>query len=250
MDENPLVKNESISPDRKAVIQKFITLGELTASISHELKNLLISINGYCELIDQKLKNKDSVEEEIVEIKKAASLAQKIFMEILSFSRGGTDKELPSVNINELIEDTLMILQTIKKTTFIKNLDKTLNLIPLDPQKIKQVLINMIMNGVDALNNKKGSITITSGKLPSAFGIFVKIHDTGCGMSEETTKKLFQPFFTTKGKGTGLGLSVCWDIMSLHNGYIHVESAPEKGSTFSLVFLYNRFKPHKDIVDL
>jgi signal transduction histidine kinase len=97
---------------------------------------------------------------------------------------------------------------------------------------------------------KDKRITIMTGELPQGLGIFVGVQDTGEGMSEDVVKKLFHPFFTTKEKGTGLGLSVCRDIMKEHNGYIHVQSEPGRGSTFTLVFLYSQFKPHPGIIDI
>jgi signal transduction histidine kinase len=251
MEEKPLEKSASLPDEQKAIIQKFITLGQLTASISHELKNLLISIKGYCDLIEEKVKNKDSFQIELEEVKKTSELAQKIFMELLRFSKSSGKDEGVSMKTNEIVEETLLILQSIKNVAFIKNFSPVLPPFPLNPQKIKQVLINVILNGIDAMAGVKDKrITITTGELPLGHGIFVGVQDAGEGMSEDVVKKLFHPFFTTKEKGTGLGLSVCRDIMKEHNGYIHVQSEPAKGSIFTLVFLYSQFKSHPGIIDL
>lgn len=243
-------KSSPLSLDRKAILQRFITLGELTASISHELKNLLISIAGYCDLMEEKLKNKDNIEEDIREIKKASQLAQTIFMELLRFIRGTGQDEKVTQNINDVINEVLLIVRTAKNVTFKKTLDPSIPSFSLNPQKIKQVLINIILNGIYAIGEKQGLITITSGRLGFPFGFFIRIQDTGGGMDQETLKNLFQPFFTTKEKGTGLGLSVCQDIMEEHNGRIVVKSKKGEGSTFTLVFLYEKFKPHRDIIDI
>lgn len=147
MDEKTHQKSTSLSQNRKAILQRYITLGELTASISHEVKNLLLSINGYCELMEEKMKNGDPVNEEIREIKKSSALAKNIFMELLHFSKSGQD-EKDNLDINPLIKDVLLILQTEKRVTFKTLFDEKLPPIPLNAQKIKQVLINLIMNGI------------------------------------------------------------------------------------------------------
>ena len=248
MDEKPPQKNAALSQDRKAILQRYITLGELTASISHEVKNLLLSINGYCELMEEKLKNNDPIKEELHEIKRTSELAKNIFMELLNFS--SSHEESDRLDINALIKDVLLILKTEKKVTYKTQFDEKLPPILVSAQKIKQVLINLIMNGVHAIGDKKGTIEVTTGLLSNCFGVFASIRDSGCGMNEETAKNLFQPFFTTKSKGTGLGLSVCQDIMKEHNGYITVESHIEEGSLFTLVFLFEQFKTHPDIIDI
>jgi two-component system, cell cycle sensor histidine kinase and response regulator CckA len=250
MDERTQDKPSGISLDKKAALQRFITLGELTASISHELKNLLISITGYCDLIQEKCRNKESADADIAEIKKAAQLAQNIFMELLQFSRGAAKDEKTPSSLNKLVEEVLVLMKTAKKVAFQKELAPSLPDIPINTSKIKQVFINILLNATNAVGEKSGTVTVTTSLLPYGFGVAAAIKDTGCGMTPETLKKLFQPFFTTKEKGTGLGLSVCRDIMSEHNGYIHVQSESGQGSTFTLAFLFDRFQPHPDIIDL
>mgnify|MGYP000338939997 CR=1 FL=1 len=250
MKESQYSKASPLTQKHKAMLQKFITLGELTATVSHELKNLLISIAGYCDLMEEKLKKQDNIEQDIKEIKKTSKMAQSIFMELLNFIKGaGQDEKMPQ-NINSIIEDIFIIIGTAKNITFEKSLDSTIPEIPLNPQKIKQVLINIILNSIHAIGANPGIIRISTGHLDFPFGFFVNIQDNGCGMDEKTLKSLFKPFFTTKEKGTGLGLSVCRDIMEEHNGSIYIDSKLGKGSIFTLVFLFERFKPHQDIIDL
>jgi len=244
-------KKEQLSLNKKVILQKLITLGELAASISHELKNLLISITGYCDLIEEKLKDGADITQEIQNIKKTSLMSQKLFMEFLQFARGKDDEaEKKPQNINEIVEEALFMVKNIKHITFEKELDAKISPFPMHRQKIKQVLLNILLNGVQAIGDKAGKIQIKTKLLEFPFGFYVSIADSGCGMDKETLKNIFQPFFTTKEKGTGLGLSVCYEIMSEHNGYIYVESEKGKGTTFSIVFLYSRFKPHKDIIDL
>ena len=106
----------------------------------------------------------------------------------------------------------------------------------VDEKKIKQVLINLIMNAKHAVG-KNGSIKLTSEFDPAVGQITVKVTDTGHGIKKEHLSRIFDPFFTTKpiGEGTGLGLSVSYGIIKNHGGDILVESRPDKGSTFTVV---------------
>ena len=122
MDSTQHEKTLSLSQDRKAILQRFVTLGELTANTSHELKNLLISIHGYCELMEEKLKNNDPIDQDIKEIKQTSELAKKIFMELLSFSRGMAQEEKQKYSFNDLVEEVFQILRTAQKITFEKEL--------------------------------------------------------------------------------------------------------------------------------
>lgn len=243
--------HSEFNQEKKIAIQKYISLGEIASTVSHEMKNALISISGFCDLIQNKKKENLPFDEELNEIKKTSEMAKSIFMEMLKFSKNQEiSKEKESLLINEIIEETMVMLKTNKLVKFDLRLDSSLPPLNCHAVKIKQVLVNIILNGIDAMENHTGTITVTTGKMSLPFGIFIRIEDTGCGMSEEVIKTLFKPFHTTKDSGTGLGLSVCRDIIADHNGYIHVSSTLSKGTTFTLVLLNDGFISHPDIIDL
>ena len=243
--------HSEFNQEKKIVIQKYISLGEIASTVSHEMQNALISISGFCDLIQNKKKENIPFDEELNEIKKISEMAKSIFMEMLKFSKNQEiSKEKEPFSINEIIEESMIMLKTNKLVKFDLRLDSSLPLLSCHAVQIKQVLVNIILNGIDAMENHSGTITVTTGKMPLPFGIYVRIEDTGCGMSEEAIKILFKPFHTTKDSGTGLGLSVCRDIIADHNGYIHVSSILGKGSTFTLVLLNDGFISHLDIIDL
>ena len=243
--------HSGFNQEKKIVIQKYISLGEIAATVSQEMKNILISISGFCDLIVNKKKDNLIFDHELNEIKKSSELAKSIFSEMLKFSRvqeSTTEKEV--VSLNTIIEEVMIMLRTNKFIKFNLHLETSLPPILCHIVKIKQVLVNIILNGIDAMENHSGTITVTTGKMPLPFGIYVRIEDTGSGMSEEVIKTLFKTFHTTKDSGTGLGLSVSRDILADHNGYIHVSSALGKGSVFTLVFLNEDFIAHPDVIDL
>jgi len=150
-----------------------------------------------------------------------------------------TDIELKSHDIHEVIDgvvDGLLIREMeVSNIEIIKNYGSSLPNLQTDKNQLQQVILNIINNGVDALEGHPGKISITTSCDDE--NINVSITDTGQGMSSEQMEKIFLPFFTTKevGKGTGLGLSVSYGIVKNLKGMISVQSKLNKGSTFTLV---------------
>jgi signal transduction histidine kinase len=134
-----------------------------------------------------------------------------------------------------LIERTLPLFQSqaiLNKINFIKNLSDNLPTIMVDPDKIKQVLINVILNAIEAMP-EGGDLLINTNRVDDY--IEIKIKDSGLGIPQEYLSKIFDPFFTTKGvKGTGLGLSVSYGIIQQHSGSIEINSEVGKGTVVSI----------------
>lgn len=113
----------------------------------------------------------------------------------------------------------------------------------IDDGQFQQVMINLLVNAADAIGNKGGKITLTTGteEYQRKDHVKIRIADTGSGIAKENLSKIFEPFFSTKDqKGTGLGLSVVWGIIEKHRGVISVDSAPNKGSTFTILLPVNQ----------
>ena len=211
--------------------ERLATLGEMIASIAHELNNKLTPIVGYAELLSSDLP-KDQLERAIESIKNASNGAKRIVNSLLLFSR----REKPSkikCNVNKIIEHSCNLVSTClsgTKIKIIKKLDLNDPYIMADPHQIEQVITNILKNAIDVLCPSKGQIIIES--LSNSENVSIKITDNGPGIPPEIRKKIFDPFFTTKEKrnGTGLGLSICHGIIKEHGGDIHVESEPHKTS--------------------
>jgi signal transduction histidine kinase len=147
-------------------------------------------------------------------------------------------------DVNSLVE-SVIAEQTIssgRRTPEYENIYVALDLEPrlpviqADPDQLRQCLLNLMTNAVDAMGPDGGTLTVSTHSLDGQH-VELVVSDTGEGMSEETMSKLFTPFFTTKppGKGTGLGLSIIYGIVKMHRGDIQVQSTPGQGSTFSIV---------------
>ncbi len=212
--------------------QKLAAIGQLAAGIVHEIANPLTGIRGTAQLLLRKGIKEPEVEGKIKIIEKETSRCQEILKRLLGFARVPQPEAVP-VNVNQIIEDTLLLLEpqiSLKKVKLKKYLNPDLPSIQATPDQLKQVFLNLILNAIQAMKEGE-NFTITTSVQDSKF-ILVKFADTGCGIPEENLKHLFTPFFTTKKieEGTGLGLAVSYGIIQKHNGIIEVESNIGKGT--------------------
>jgi len=241
-------------------IQKIDAIGQLAGGIAHDLNNLLTPILVYGDMIKKKLSPEDQMNKRIDGILMAANKARDINQKLLSFSR----KQmlcLENHDLNQLIHD----FQDVFKRAVPDNINietTTDNLTPFihaDKGQLEQVVLNLVVNARDAIT-ANGTITIhtssviidneTARQTPgikTGKHVLLQITDNGCGMDEETLKRVFEPFFTTKetGKGTGLGLAMVYGIIKQHNGYITLQSKPGKGTTFLIYIPAAEAPPEK-----
>lgn len=208
--------------------ERLATIGEMMASVAHELNNKLTPILGYAEILSSDM-NSEQLEKAIEGIRSASEGAKKIVNSLLLFSR----REKPTkieCNINEIVENSCNLVFTcISGGTPIgieKKLDPSISYVMADPHQIEQVVTNVMKNAVDALAEKGGKITVSTETEGNY--VIVKITDNGPGISKDIIKKIFDPFFSTKSQknGTGLGLSICHGIIKEHGGDITVNSRP------------------------
>lgn len=228
--------------------EKMATVGMLAAGVAHEVNNPLAAISGFAEGIKRRLPRLEEQTGPIIEdikdyvdtILKECRRCQDIVRTLLTFSRPVSMGYSP-VSINAVVEDTLKLLRSHLKQkdlrlTLHADLDEDLPLIYGDEPQLKQVLLNLLVNAMDAVDQTgrgEGSITIRT--YPEADeGVGLVVSDTGCGIPKENLDKLFEPFFTTKpvGKGIGIGLSTCYGIVKEHCGEILAFSESNKGSRF------------------
>jgi PAS domain S-box-containing protein len=230
--------------------QKLESLGTLASGVAHDFNNILSIILGRSTLLERDLSNPAKASKNLAAILKATERGALIVRQLLTFARKG-EPVFASVSINDIVNEVVNLLgETIPKTiTVFTDLKPGVPAIVADATGIHQVLLNLCVNARDAMP-EGGNLTITTTimdnesvvpQFPGATSgeyVLVRVTDTGTGMDEETKQRIFDPFFTTKGpgKGTGLGLAVAYSIVEEHDGMIAVESAPGKGTTFSLFF--------------
>lgn len=207
------------------------TIGEIAGMIGHDLRNPLTGISSAAYYLKRKYgsvmdeKGRDMIEV----IEKDVNYSNKIVSDLLEYSRP-IQLDLREMNPKSAFEEALSHVEFPKNVQLI-DFTKSAPTIRIDADKMKRVFINMIKNAVDAMPNG-GKLTVTSEKVNDA--VKIAFADTGVGISEENLKKLFGPLFTTKAKGMGLGLAVCKRIVEAHGGRISVESAVNKGTTFTI----------------
>ena len=217
--------------------EKLSALGRMAAGVAHEINNPLAGILLYSTNLLKK-SSKDGPVKEVLEIIIEEALRCKtIIQDLLEFSRESEPK-MVLANMNNVIEKTLHILDNEFKLRHIqvdKHLSRQVPNIFLDENQIHQVFINLLLNAIQAID-EKGTITIVSHLSTDRKRIKVEVSDTGCGIPLEDKSKIFEPFFSTKPKGTGLGLWVTYALIQKHGGELYVISEPGQGAQFVTEF--------------
>lgn len=211
--------------------EKLAALGQLAAGVAHEINNPLGTITIYAHILLKGMEQDDPRREDLTLIIGEANRTKEIVQGLLSFARE-TKLKPGETNINEILEDTLGLLvnQSLFHNIKIKKVfAPDLPNIFADATQLKQVFLNIILNGAQAMEGK-GSLSITTTQEKNQ--IKIKIRDSGPGIPPENVRKLFNPFFTTKEKGTGLGLAISYGIVERHGGKLDVETELGKGSAF------------------
>ena len=241
-------------------IQKMEAIGTLVGGIAHDFNNLLNIIIGYSEMIRINITEKNATRAQLDEILMAAHRATQLTKSLLAFSRRQTIETKP-VNINDIVNSIRKRLSRIigKGRELKTNLTGEDITIHADFAQIEQVLMNLAINARDAMSegdifsintelvHLDDEIIMTSGVAQSGTFAIITVADTGIGMDEQTTRKIYEPYFTTKemDKGTGLGLSIVYGIIKQHNGFIDVISHPGKGTTFNIYLPVIQSEPGK-----
>jgi signal transduction histidine kinase len=231
--------------------QKMEAIGCLAAGIAHEFNNLLTVIQGHAGLLRGKPVDSRAAADSVERIAQASQMAASLTRRLLAFSRKQA-LQLKPLNLSAAVHSMERMLGRLLGENYKLEIECE-PLLPwtrADEASIQQALINLVLNARDSMPNG-GQIRITTRQvtidaaaardnIDSRAGQFVclTVSDNGCGMTPEVVGRIFDPFFTTKeiGKGTGLGLSTAHGIVQQHEGWIHVATQPEAGSTFS-VFL-------------
>jgi two-component system, cell cycle sensor histidine kinase and response regulator CckA len=230
--------------------QRMEAVGALAGGVAHEINNMMGVILGFGEfLLLQEASLPADCLEDVREIVKAADRAAAVTRQLLAFSRRSIHRPR-AVNLAAAIRNLQPVVRRLLGEG--RRLEVVAEAIPrvwVDPEQLQQVVINLALNARDAMP-VGGTLTITTRECELAAGLVASdataippgryaalvTHDTGAGMDVDTQAHLFEPFFTTKalGQGTGLGLAAVHGVVSQHNGYITVASAPGEGATFTI----------------
>jgi signal transduction histidine kinase len=221
---------------------RLAALGELAASIAHEIKNPLISIQGFAKRLGQG-QEAQKAEVYVKFIENEAARLSTVLAKLLDFSRM-TEPKGDYLDINRLVDDTALFLEhhltRFKKIDLKIEKDETLSSIYGDRVHIQQALVNLVMNGAQAMP-EGGPLTVKTGRKDDTYA-FIAVADKGTGIRKEDMGKIFDSFFTTKavGQGTGLGLSLVKRLIEANGGKVEVESQVNIGSTFTLVLPFKQ----------
>jgi len=209
-------------------------VGQLAASIAHELRNPLSSIKGAAQFLQKECEDNASMVEFLEIIVEEADGLSKLTTQFLDFARP-MQLELKPTLINQVVDKTLQLMSvhiTDSNVVVKENLDGSMPEIQADAKQIEQVLKNIIINALQAMP-EGGMIRVETSRGHAGSAAIV-VSDTGIGIPEDKLERIFQPFMTTKTKGTGLGLSVVQKIIDNHGGRIEVSSEEGKGTTFKI----------------
>lgn len=218
---------------------KLAAVGEMAAGIAHELNNPLTSVTGFVELALDSLPEESQARQDLEIVMREAMRARDVVRRLLDFARQG-ESTRARASLNEVIEDVVALSRHLIHTSGVElelELEESLPWVLVDPNQMKQVLLNLVHNALQAMPSG-GEMRILSRSASRAGRdwIVISVCDTGVGIPQAEQARIFEPFYTTKGDqgGTGLGLSVTYGIVTDHAGLIEVQSEPGAGSVFTV----------------
>lgn len=230
-----LVVHQDLYPGPERMrAQKLETMGRLMAGVTHDFANLITVIDGYCDLLLRRAPMKDPLHAELQEVRNAIGHGARLTNQLLDFARGGGYAPA-ALDLNRLVGEMQRMLRPIigeqVKLEIVRG--EPLDMVMADPGQMEQVIVNLILNGRDAMPSG-GTVRLVTANTEA--GVTLSVSDSGCGIDAGVLPHVFEPFFTTKrdGNGTGLGLSTTKEIVEQSGGEIRVESQPGEGTTFTI----------------
>jgi two-component system NtrC family sensor kinase len=251
---------ELLSAQQKLVeSERLASMGQISAGVAHEINNPLGTIILYSHLLMKQLENDSGVQPDLQMIVKEATRCKNIVRGLLDFGRQSRVSKAPT-NFGRLVEEVREIMEPKAAGAGVRvlcDVPDDLPVMMIDQTQIKQMLLNLLQNGIDAVTaaltaaiggsgpgsgETTGEVRLrarpsASGLKNGARAVEIAVSDTGCGIPKDNIPKLFTPFFSTKetAKGTGLGLAICYGIVKMHSGSISVNSTVGAGTTFTIL---------------
>jgi signal transduction histidine kinase len=239
MELNARMEAQRLAENRLVQAAKLAAVGEMAAGIAHELNNPLTSVTGFAELVMEDLPEESSARQDLDLVIHEARRARDVVRRLLDFARQ-SDSAHASASLNKVVEDVITLSRHLIRTNGVElklELQEDLPWVLMDENQMKQVLLNLVHNSLQAMpEGGLMDITTTEAQKVGRKGVLVSVQDNGVGISQEDQTRIFEPFFTTKASrgGTGLGLSVTYGIVSEHEGEIELSSEPGKGAVFKV----------------
>ncbi len=228
--------------------ERLASMGQISAGVAHEINNPLSTILLYSHMLLKKAREGDPNREDIQMIVSEATRCRTIMRGLLDFARHSRVEKQPTDLANlirEVVADMSLKVQEVPIRVH-GELGAGLPWVCLDAVQVRQMLVNLVQNGIDAMTKTsgedairgEGEVVVSAVGQPAGAGptetVEIRVRDTGCGIAKEHISEIFTPFFTTKqlGKGTGLGLSIVYGVVKMHSGDITIESEEGRGTTF------------------
>lgn len=214
---------------------KLASIGELSASIAHEIRNPLAGISAAVEVLSESHTSNGATGEVVTEIRHQINRLNNTLRDLLDFARQ-REPEIVPCDVANIIRPMLALVRPDahkQHITITESIADNLPPVCADLAQLQQAVLNILLNAVQAMP-EGGDLTVTAAHLADTRRVAVQIRDTGSGISAELQAKIFSPFFTTKHRGTGLGLAITRNIIEKHGGRIRVESKPGAGAVFTL----------------
>lgn len=218
---------------------KLAAVGEMAAGIAHELNNPLTSVTGFAELVLEDMPEGSESRKDLETVMREARRARDVVRRLLDFARQ-SESTRARASLNEVVEDVVALSRHLIHTSGIElkiDLEKNLPWVLIDANQMKQVLINLVHNALQAMpDGGEMEIKTSNASRHNRDWVIVSVQDTGVGIPQLEQARIFEPFYTTKGNqgGTGLGLSVTYGIITDHGGQIDVVSQPGAGAKFTV----------------
>ncbi|MBI5115063.1 4Fe-4S binding protein [Candidatus Poribacteria bacterium] len=220
--------------ERLALTERLASLGQLSAGVAHEINNPLGTILLFSHALSKQIEHQDTRQKDLQMIVSEATRCKSIVRGLLDFARQSRVSKAPT-NLADLVKDVVSILNTAAASANVRllcDVPADLPKMMIDGAQIKQMFINIVQNGIDAIAGI-GEVRIQARLLDKGNFVEISVEDNGCGIPRENLSKVFTPFFTTKkmGKGTGLGLAIAYGVVKMHSGDISIQSEAGKGTT-------------------
>jgi two-component system NtrC family sensor kinase len=219
--------------------EKMGAVGQLAGGVAHEINNPLGGILAFSQLMKRDAGRTPADLEALDLIEESAMRCKRIVESLLKFSRRSKIEDRRSFDLSKCVEDAAVLfraqIKNYPRARMEMHLEEGLPAVYGDPGQLGQVVLNLLHNGLQALPNGEGTLTVKTGRRDAH--CFFEVDDTGCGIAADHLPRIFEPHFTTKppGEGTGLGLSIAYRIVEDHGGHFVVESKVNEGSAFTVM---------------
>ncbi len=223
-----------IMADRVRRVEKMAAVGEMGAGLAHEIKNPLASITGSIQLLRDEIPFETGRDKLMQIILREADRLSSLVGNFLLFARPPSGKSVP-IELDSAIPETIRLIEQdhrCRDTVTTSQRGQTGLWIGMDPDHFRQILWNLLVNAVEAINGE-GCIGVSLDTSKNGH-VAIRISDDGCGITEEQMQSIFDPFYTSKPHGTGLGLSIVHSILESYDGWLEVDSQPGQGTNFTM----------------